>query len=103
MVRLKGVIKLNNKEKGRKVYLNDWLEELYSNIDKNIKMNTAIYEETKNEIVKRHIDRDNKLKNKLDTYKKTEEDNVYYYFFSSELVDIMWILLENICNEGNVE
>jgi len=103
MVRLKGVIKLNNKEKGRKVYLNDWLEELYSNIDKNIKMNTAIYEETKNEIVKRHIDRDNKLKNKLDTYKKTEEDKVYYYFFSSELVDIMWILLENICNEGNVE
>jgi len=103
MVRLKGVIKLNNKEKGRKVYLNDWLEELYSNIDKNIKMNTAIYEETKNEIVKRHIDRDNKLKNKLDTYKKTEEDKIYYYFFSSELVDIMWILLENICNEGNVE
>ena len=103
MVRLKGVINLDNKEKGRKVYLNDWLEELYSNIDKNIKMNTAIYEETKNEIVKRHIDRDNKLKNKLDTYKKTEEDKVYYYFFLSELVDIMWILLENICNEGNVE
>ena len=50
MVRLKGVINLDNKEKGRKVYLNDWLEELYSNIDKNIKMNTAIYEETKNEI-----------------------------------------------------
>ena len=103
MVRLKGVIKLNNKEKGRKVYLNDWLEELYSNIDKNIKMNTAIYEETKNEIIKRHIDRDNKLKSKLDTYKKTEEDKIYYYFFSSELVDIMWILLENICNEGNNE
>ena len=34
MVRLKGVIKLNNKEKGRKVYLNDWLEELNSNIEK---------------------------------------------------------------------
>ena len=92
---------MNLKEKGRKVYLNDWLEELYLNIDKNIKLNTSMYEKTNNENYKRYVNRDNNLKNKLDTYKKIEEDKVYYYFFPGELVDIMWILLENNYNEGN--
>lgn len=87
---------------GRKVYLNDWLEDLIFNIDLNIKINTEIYDKINDNECKKYIERDNKLKEKLEQYKKTDENNkVYFYFFPSELETIMWIFLENYCKGTN--
>lgn len=92
---------MNLKESGRKVYLNEWLEVLYFNIDRNIKINEEIFEKTENEFYQSCVERDKNLKEKLDTYKKFDGDEIYYYFFPRELVDIMWILLENNCSKGS--
>lgn len=87
---------------GRKVYLNDWLEILLKNINKNIEVNEELRDNCEDEKAKekydQHVIEDNKLLQKLDTYKKTDvEGHIFYYFFPNELESIMWILLENSC------
>lgn len=92
---------MNNYEKGKKVYLNDWLLDLYLNIEQNISLNTLMFNKSNDVVYQRYIDRDIKLKNKLDTYKKIDtEGNTYFYFFSSELIDFLWIFLENNYYKG---
>ena len=45
------------------------------------------------------IDRNNRLLDKLEKYKKTNKDGeTYYYFYQRELKDLVWILLENYAN-----
>ena len=42
------------------------------------------------------IDRNQRILDKLDKYKKKDEnDNVFYYFYIRELRDLFWILLED--------
>lgn len=77
---------------GRKISLgNDWNDFLIKIINTNIKQN-ELTEETK-----QYVNRNKKLLNKMEKYKKiNDKGEVYYYFFSNELEDIIWILLESI-------
>lgn len=79
---------------GRKVYLWEWYDTLKKAIELNTSMIDYIYSE---ESAEKYKYRNEKLLEKLDKYKKVDENgNIYLYFFSSELEDFMWVLLENM-------
>ena len=79
---------------GRKVYLCEWYDTLKKAIELNTSMIDYIYSV---ESVEKYKYRNDKLLEKLDKYKKVDEDgNIYFYFFPSELEDFMWALLENM-------
>lgn len=85
---------------GQKVVLNDWLDVLIKNINKNIEVNSDLRnnceDEEKQKEYARHVIDDNKLLEKLEKYKKSDaEGHVFFYFFPNELESIMWVLLEN--------
>lgn len=87
---------------GRKIYFNDWLEVLIDNINENIKIRKKLMETSEDKDYHRYyIDREEKLLEKIDMYKKTDEDgNVYLWLFPRELEDISWLLLQNIVYHG---
>lgn len=89
---------------GRKIYLNDWLKELIKNINYNIEKNKECYELKFDDDYLKCVSRDEKLLEKMDKYKKTDEKgNVYFYFFPNELETILWIFLENSILRGGLE
>lgn len=51
---------------------------------------------------KSKVDRNNRIIEKLNKYKKTSENGIYYYFFIRELKDLFIIILENIQYKNNM-
>lgn len=87
---------------GRKVYLDGWLNILINNINYNTNINNQLYNQTKKKEYQKYIDRNTKLINKINKYKKIDSSGrVYFYFFPSELETIMWIMLENNRKSNN--
>ncbi len=83
---------------GRKIYLDGWLNILINNINYNTNINNQLYNQTKKKECQKYIDRNTKLIDKINKYKKIDNSGrVYFYFFPSELETIMWIMLENSC------
>ena len=69
----------------------NWYEELINSINENNSRAEILPEESKKVI----LDRNQRILDKLDKYKKKDEnDNVFYYFIR-ELRDLFWILLED--------
>ncbi len=70
----------------------NWYEELINSINENNSRAEILPEESKKVI----LDRNQRILDKLDKYKKKDEnDNVFYYFYIRELRDLFWILLED--------
>jgi len=81
---------------GRKIYFNDDYDLLIKMINLNTLMTEKKNEDNNTNKYDRYISRNNKIINKLKTYKKTDKDNnIFLYLFPNELEDIMWILFEN--------
>lgn len=81
---------------GRKIYFNDDYDLLIKMINLNTLMTEKMNEDNNTNKYDRYISRNNKIINKLKTYKKTDKDNnIFLYLFLNELEDIMWILFEN--------
>lgn len=77
----------------QKIVLNDgWYEELTKAIEDNSNRALNLPDESQKVI----IDRNTRIQDKLDKYKKINDKNeIYYYFYLRELKDLFWILLEN--------
>lgn len=74
----------------------DWHNILLDSIEKNNERANCLPEESKKVI----IDRNQRILDKLDKYKKLDENNtIYYYFYLRELRDLFWILIEDYANE----
>ena len=88
---------MENKFQTQKIVLNDgWYEELMKAVKTNTDLASNLPDESKKVIVDRNV----RIQDKLDKYKKINEENqVYYYFFTRELKDLFWILLENNTNK----
>lgn len=80
----------------QKIVLNDgWYDELINALKDNNDTASNLPEESRKVV----IDRNQRIIDKLDKYKKINENNeIYYYFYSRELKDLFWILLENCTN-----
>ena len=87
----------NNNYQTQKIILNDgWYDELLKAVEENSELASNLSEESQKVI----IDRNTRIKEKLDKYKKVnDKKEVYYYFFPRELRDLFWILLENNANK----
>lgn len=83
----------------QKVILNDsWYDELLKAVDFNNNNTSNLSEENEKVI----LERNKRIQDKLDKFKKVSDKNeVYYYFFPRELKDLFWILLENFVNNSN--
>ena len=89
---------------GRKVYLNDWLEEMIKYINFNIKMNKRYAEMHPEGNYLSYVSRDEKLLDKIEKYKKVDsEGHIYFYFFPNELESLMWVMMENVTLLGGVD
>lgn len=89
---------------GRKVYVNNWLEVIIKDIKYNIENNKKHADLYQDRTYLRYVDRDERLLNKLDKYKKVDnEGHIYFYFFPNELDDLMWVMAENVEFLGGVE
>lgn len=89
---------------GRKVYVNNWLEVIIKDIKYNIENNKKYADLYQDRTYLRYVDRDERLLNKLDKYKKVDnEGHIYFYFFPNELDDLMWVMAENVEFLGGVE
>ena len=80
----------------QKIILNNgFYDELIEAIQVNNDFANNLPEESRKVIVDRNV----RIQDKLDKYKKINEDNeVYYYFYQRELKDLFWILIENYTN-----
>lgn len=80
----------------QKIVLNNgFYDELIEAIQVNNDFANNLPEESRKVIVDRNV----RIQDKLDKYKKINEDNeVYYYFYQRELKDLFWILIENYTN-----
>lgn len=89
---------------GRKVYIGDWVELLIKDLYINIDLNKKLAEKHNDNRFLEYAERDEKLLDKLDKYKKvTDKGLIYYYFFPNELEDFLWMLLENDLYEGVIK
>lgn len=89
---------------GRKVYVNNWLEVIIKDIKYNIENNKKYADLYQDRTYLRYVDRDERLLNKLDKYKKVDnEGHIYFYFFPNELDDLMWVMAENVEFLGGAE
>ena len=74
---------------------NGFYDELIEAIQVNNDFANNLPEESRKVIIDRNV----RIQDKLDKYKKINEDNeVYYYFYQRELKDLFWILIENYTN-----
>lgn len=88
---------------GRKVYVNDWLEEIIADINFNMKINKEYAEKYPDGNYLSYVYRDEKLLDKIEKYKKVDnEGHIYFYFFPNELESLMWVMIENITLMGGV-
>lgn len=80
----------------QKIILNNgFYDELIEAIQVNNDFANNLPEESRKVIIDRNV----RIQDKLDKYKKINEDNeVYYYFYQRELKDLFWILIENYTN-----
>ena len=80
----------------QKIVLNNgFYDELIEAIQVNNDFANNLPEESRKVIIDRNV----RIQDKLDKYKKINEDNeVYYYFYQRELKDLFWILIENYTN-----
>ena len=80
----------------QKIVLNNgFYDELIEAIQVNNDFANNLPEESRKVIIDRNV----RIQDKLDKYKKINEDNeVYYYFYQRELNDLFWILIENYTN-----
>ena len=80
----------------QKIVLNNgFYDELIDAIQVNNDFASNLPEESRKVIIDRNV----RIQDKLDKYKKINENNeVYYYFYQRELKDLFWILIENYAN-----
>lgn len=90
---------MEKKFQTQKVVLdNGWYDELIKAVD----LNSNVISDPTDENSKVVLERNKRIKEKLDKYKKVDDNNeVYYYFFPRELKDLFWILLENSVIDSN--
>ena len=90
---------MEKKFQTQKVVLdNGWYDELIKAVD----LNSNVISDPTDENSKVVLERNKRIKEKLDKYKKVDDKNeVYYYFFPRELKDLFWILLENSVIDSN--
>ena len=88
---------MENKYQTQKIVLDGiWYDELIKAIEKNSDNVQIIPDESSKKAI---LDRNQRILDKLNKYKKVDKDNsVYYYFYMRELRDLFWILLENNIN-----
>jgi len=89
----------NFKNQTQKIVLdNNWSEKLNEAIDFNNNLASKLPEDSKKVIIDRNV----RIQDKLEKYKKFNENNdIYYYFYQRELKDLFWILIENYANLKN--
>lgn len=87
----------NNTYHTQKIVLDgSWYDDLLNEINNNSNNAEILSDESKKVI----LDRNQRILDKLDKYKKLDKDNnIYYYFYLRELKDLFWILLENLSNK----
>lgn len=80
----------------QKIVLNNgFYDELIEAIQVNNDFASNLPEESRKVIIDRNV----RIQDKLDKYKKINENNeAYYYFYQRELKDLFWILIENYAN-----
>ncbi len=90
---------MEKKFQSQKVMLdNGWYDELIKAVD----LNSNAVSDSSDENAKAILERNKRIQEKLDKYKKVDDKNeVYYYFFPRELKDLFWILLENSVIDSN--
>ena len=80
----------------QKIVLNNGF---YDELIEAIQVNNDFANNLPEDSIKVIVDRNVRIQDKLDKYKKINEDNeVYYYFYQRELKDLFWILIENYTN-----
>lgn len=81
---------------GRKIYFCDDWERMIKLININTQVLKLSKKEEKTDKYDDYIERNEKIVEKLNKYKKVDSNGkIYLYVFPNELEDIMWILYEN--------